>query len=190
MVHRAEQAGPGPVGYHPGFLDGAAADGLLALLREQMNWQRESVQMFGRRYRVPRLVAWCGDAALNYRYAGCDHVCRGWHPLLRALRDRVRDSAGLDANLVLLNRYRDGQDAMGWHRDDEPGLLPLVASVSLGAPRRFLLRPADEEAATALVLEHGSLLLMDGRQRHALPRTRRPVGERINLTFRRLAPPA
>jgi len=176
-----------PMSYQPGLLDEAAADQLLLALCRDMLWHSESVHLFGRRYPVPRLVAWSGDAGVNYRYSGCDHVCEGWHPLLRGLRDRLRETAELDANLVLINRYRDGQDAMGWHRDDEAGLTTLVASVSLGAPRRFLMRPSGEKAATGLVLEHGSLLLMDGRQPHSLPRTRRPVGERINLTFRRLA---
>lgn len=176
-----------PADYRPGFLDRPAADALLLALRDGLSWHQESVRLFGRRYAVPRLVAWCGDAGLNYRYSGCDHPCSGWYPALASLRARLGELTGLEANLVLLNRYRDGRDAMGWHRDDEPGMASLVASVTLGASRRFLIRPGGEQAVVALVLEHGSLLLMDGCEPHAVPRTRHPVGERINLTFRRLS---
>jgi alkylated DNA repair dioxygenase AlkB len=99
----------------------------------------------------------------------------------------------VDFNSVLANRYRDGRDAMGWHRDDEPelGPQPVIASISLGATRRFRLK-ADDAAVPPLSLDlpHGSLLVMRGltqsRFRHALPRTAKPVGERINLTFRRI----
>jgi alkylated DNA repair dioxygenase AlkB len=173
--------------YQPGWLDGAAADALLLVLRDEVIWRQEAVHLFGRRCRVPRLVAWFGDAGLNYRYSGTDHICGGWIPALASLRDRLSDLTGFHPNLVLLNCYRDGRDAMGWHRDDETGLGAMVASVSLGAPRRFRIRPPGTETAVALVLEHGSLLLMDGRASHTLPRTQRPVGERINLSFRRLA---
>jgi alkylated DNA repair dioxygenase AlkB len=96
---------------------------------------------------------------------------------------------------VLANRYRDGRDAMGWHSDDEPelGPAPVIASVSLGASRRFVLKHRDDPAQKlALELDHGSLLVMAGatqrHYKHALPRTARPVGERINLTFRHILP--
>ena len=99
---------------------------------------------------------------------------------------------------MLANGYRDGNDSMGWHSDDEPelGPNPCIASLSLGAERAFLLRPRKPDAAgkrpsARLVLAHGSLLVMRGasqaRYQHCLPKTRRPVGPRINLTFRRVA---
>jgi len=183
------EGGPAPLpAYYPEFLERHAADELFLRLCREVAWATESVFLFGRRRMVPRLVAWCGDSGLNYRYAGSDHVCAGWHPLLVALRDQLRRCCGLQANLVLMNLYRSGQDAMGWHRDDEPGLDPLVASLSLGAARRFLMRPVAGEPSVPRDLAHGSLLLMDGRHPHALPRTRRIVGERINLSFRRMVP--
>jgi alkylated DNA repair dioxygenase AlkB len=182
---------PGPLrDYRADFLAPPAASRLLQALLTEARWVQESLTLFGRPRPVPRLVAWYGDPGINYRYAGADHVCEGWSAPLTVLRRRLASEFGFASNLVLLNRYRDGNDAMGWHRDDEPGLDPCVASVSLGAPRRLLVRPDAAARSQALTLEHGSLLLLDGTQRHALPRTRRPVAERINLTFRRLAPAA
>lgn len=178
---------PAATEYCARFLEAPEADGLLRRLCVEVPWRREHVLLFGRRRAVPRLVAWCGEPGVNYRYAGTDHRCDGWFPLLAELRERLRVEAGFDSNLVLLNRYRDGTDTMGWHRDDEPGLQARVASLSIGSPRRFLLRAPGAPRSVALTLAHGSLLLFDGRLRHALPRTRRQVGERVNLTFRRVA---
>lgn len=173
--------------YRAGFLAPAEAESLYRALRDRVPWRRETLQLYGRRVAVPRLLAWCGDAGVNYRYAGADHPCHGWWPSLVPLRDRLQEELGIASNLVLLNRYRDGADYMGWHADDEPGLAARVVSVSLGARRRFLLRPRAAKRSLGIDLDSGSALIMDGRLRHSLPRTRRPVGERINLTFRLLA---
>jgi alkylated DNA repair dioxygenase AlkB len=178
-----------PCAYRPGFLAPAAAWTLYRRLLETVDWKREQLKVFGRTLVAPRLVAWCGDAGLNYRYSGCDHRCDGWLAELVPLRRRLARCAGFASHFVLLNRYRSGADTMGWHRDDERGLGRLIASISLGAERRFLVRRAADGRAQALTLEHGSLLLLDGRTAHALPRTSRPVGERINLTFRSLPDP-
>ena len=180
---------PTLLSYRPGWLDAAAASVLEVCLRQQVVWRQESLSLYGRRVQVPRLVAWCGDAGVNYRYAGADHVCDGWLLPLLQLRGRLEAELGLRCNLVLLNRYRDGSDYMGWHTDDERGHERCIASVSLGATRRFLVRPEGAERAGAgpsvpFDLQHGSLLLMDGSIRHSLPKTRRPVAERINLTYR------
>jgi alkylated DNA repair dioxygenase AlkB len=177
------------LGYRASFLRADEATALLRELLTDVDWREETVTMFGRPVVVPRRVAWYGDAGENYRYAGNDHRCDGWLPSLEQLRRRLHDEAGFVSHFVLLNRYRDGRDAMGWHTDAERGLDPLVASLSLGASRRFLLRPAGAARATPLLLTHGSLLLLDGTCRHALPRTRRDVAERVNLTFRRFVGP-
>lgn len=109
------------------------------------------------------------------------------------LRTRLADELGVDFNSVLANRYRDGRDRMGWHADDEPELgdRPCIASLSLGATRRFSLKARQGDDRLTLALPHGSLLLMRGHTqrnyRHALPPTARPVGGRINLTFRHIA---
>jgi alkylated DNA repair dioxygenase AlkB len=175
--------------YWPGFLDESAADRLLLCLSDEVVWQAETFSLYGRTSEVPRLVSWFGDPGLNYRYTGSDHRCSGWHPELEALCQELHARCGLETNFVLLNRYRDGQDSMGWHTDDETGHRPQVASLSLGSTRRFLTRSFAGQPSLRWDLEHGSLLLLDGREPHALPKTRRPVTERINLSFRFLERP-
>lgn len=192
----------GPFYWAPRFWTPAQADALHAALAGEPAWTRHRVRLFGREHLAPRLSAWHGDAHARYRYSGVWHEPHPWTPALAAVRDALREALGLSFNAVLANRYRDGRDAMGWHRDDEAELgdRPVIASASFGAPRRFDLRH-DSGLREALVLDHGSLLVMAGasqsRWRHALPRTARPTGERINLTFRQVlagaigaAPPA
>jgi len=175
--------------YLADFLCRGQADALLAALASEIAWQGEAIRMFGRAISVPRLVSWCGDAGINYRYSGVDHRCHGWLPAIEPVRGRLADEFGFASQFVLLNRYRDGRDGMGWHTDDEPGQGVWIGSVSLGAPRRFQLRLRAGEPAAALELTHGSLLFMKGSIPHALPKTRRPTGDRINLTFRQCATP-
>lgn len=143
-------------------------------------------------------MAWHGDAGANYVYSGTLHRPLPWHPVLAELRDRVAARAGAELNSVLANLYRSGADSMGWHADDEPelGPDPLIASLSLGAPRRFCLRPKPGVAGrrSEIVLADGSLLLMRGatqaRYQHSLPKAAGAAGERINLTFRWVVPAA
>jgi len=170
--------------YRPGFLPSADAEALFSWLQSDVPWRTETITLFGQPRRVPRLVAWYGDKGLDYRYSGRSHPGSGWPEALADLRRRVATELEQYPNFLLLNRYRDGADSMGWHRDDEAGLHVSIASVSLGAPRTFLLREEGADRSRSITLEHGSLLLFDGRVRHALPKTRRHVGERINLTFR------
>ena len=170
------------------------ASRLFDALRTGIRWRQEEVTIFGQRRLVPRLVAWHGDPGASYRYSGTDHHPEPWTPALERVRAKVRELSGVEFNAVLLNLYRDGRDGMGWHADDEPelGRDPVIASVSLGAPRRFCLRHRRrKDLKLDLELPHGSLLVMAGPMQHhwvhALAKTRRPVGERINLTFRRVA---
>jgi len=178
------------------WLDPDAASALLGTLLREVPWQVHRVRLFGRELPSPRLSCWIGEADAVYRYSGTRFAPRPWLPALAGLRERLQEELGHPFNSVLANRYRDGADAMGWHSDDEPelGPRPLIASLSLGGTRRFLLRHRrDADARLALELEPGSLLLMGGETqrhwKHALPCTRRPVGERINLTFRRILLP-
>ncbi|GAB4201465.1 MAG: alpha-ketoglutarate-dependent dioxygenase AlkB [Sandaracinaceae bacterium] len=172
-------------------------------LLETLPLAPEELVIFGKSVRTPRLVSFHGDPGARYGYSGKVFEPRPWVDALSALRARLADALGATFHCVLVNHYRDGTDAMGWHADDEPELGPdaphdvLIASVSLGAPRRFVLRHRRRATEKhALELGEGSLLVMGGatqhRFQHAVPRTARPVGPRTNLTFRiirALSPP-
>jgi alkylated DNA repair dioxygenase AlkB len=177
----------------PAAFDASEATRLFQDLRRQIDWREEEILMFGRRVPVPRRVAWHGDPGASYTYSGAEHHPLPWTPVLERVRECVTTLAGAQFNAVLLNLYRDGRDGMGWHADDEPelGANPVIASVSLGATRRFCLRHRRRKGLRLDVpLSHGSVLVMSGATQHhwvhALPKTAAPVGERINLTFRRV----
>ena len=161
------------------------------LSSSQVKWQQEQFKIYGREVLAPREIAWCGDAGLNYRYTQLDHRTKGWPEPLAALRDRIQEALNQPFNFLLMNKYVDGSQYMGWHRDDEVGCAGKIASLSVGAVRRFaidLSADSGPEGVRASVdLANGSLLFFDGRQRHCLRSTKRPVGVRINLTFRNLA---
>ena len=169
---------------------------LLRKLTETVAWRQEPIRLFGRDVMQPRLTAWYGGAGAAYRYSGLHLEPLPWLPELQELRQRLEVAVGAPFNSVLLNLYRTGQDSMGWHADDEPelGPEPVIASVTLGATRTFRLRPRRaqqlEHLPLSLPLTSGSLLVMRGpTQRHwlhALPKTARPVGPRLNLTFRHI----
>ncbi|PPJ41555.1 MULTISPECIES: alpha-ketoglutarate-dependent dioxygenase AlkB [unclassified Pseudoxanthomonas] len=181
--------------FQPAWLAGDAADRLFEALTDALPWSVHRIRLFGRDVDSPRLSAWIGDADAVYRYSGTAFTPLAWTDALSALRLRLQAELGVPFNSVLANLYRDGRDAMGWHSDDEPelGPQPVIASISLGAPRRFLLKHRQEATMrAAIALPHGSLLVMSGDTqrlyRHALPRTTRPLGPRINLTFRHVDP--
>ena len=153
--------------------------------------------LFGRRVAQPRLSLWMGDADAVYRYSGRTFEPRPWNEPVARLRDRVERTVGRPFNSVLINLYRHGGDSMGYHADDEPelGPEPVIASVSVGAARRFVLRPRKEKGSTGareLLLTSGSLLVMrEGVQRawvHGVPRDRSVTAARLNLTFRSVRP--
>lgn len=184
--------------FAPAWLPPELADELLARMIDEVDWQREELRLFGRVHEVPRLIAWQGDPGVAYRYSGVEHVAEGWTPAVREVREHLE--AELEQrrfNGVLLNLYRDGNDSMGWHADDERELGddPLIASVSLGAERPFRLRRLGTARAESahLVLPHGSLLIMSGATQanwqHCLPRRKRIRAPRVNLTFRELHAP-
>ncbi|MFW5925898.1 MAG: alpha-ketoglutarate-dependent dioxygenase AlkB family protein [Myxococcota bacterium] len=167
-------------------------DRWLGRLRDELPLAQETYRMGAREVNSPRLVSWHGDAGTGYAYSGVAHEPHPWTPGLAELRRRIQDVTGLTFNSVLANLYRGGEDSMGWHADREPEIGPTpddrwIASLSLGARRRFLLK-SRAGAKRAFELGEGDLLVMRGTTqdhwRHALPKTRRPVGPRLNLTFR------
>ncbi|WP_404297651.1 alpha-ketoglutarate-dependent dioxygenase AlkB family protein [Halomonas sp.] len=172
---------------------------LLATLDAELPWQRPTLRLYGREHAIPRCQVWMGDPEACYRYSGRDFYPEPWHPAVADLRDRVVDAlptAGVPGrfNSVLLNRYANGDEKMGWHSDDEPelGVAPLIAAVSLGCERPLRFRWKDRRAEAFNVwLPHDSLLVMGpGTQRvlqHALLPRRLP-GLRISLTFRDTRP--
>ncbi|MDO7875089.1 alpha-ketoglutarate-dependent dioxygenase AlkB [Hymenobacter sp. ASUV-10] len=180
----------------PHFLSPTLAAALCDDLRAAVPWEQRSIRLFGREVAQPRLTAWYGDPGAAYTYSGLRWEPRPWRQQLDTLRRRVEAATGHRFNSVLLNLYRDGHDSMGWHADDEPelGPAPTIASLSLGATRRFRLRPRPGGPAAeplGLDLGSGSLLLMrpptQAHWQHALPKTSRAVGPRLNLTFRWVA---
>lgn len=179
--------------YDPAWLTPAAATTAFAAVLANVTWETHRIRLFGREVDSPRLSCWIGDPGTGYVYSRTRFEPHPWPAVLATLRERVSDACGVRFNSVLANRYRGGHDAMGWHSDDERelGAQPVIASVSLGAVRRFSLKHRHvPDRKLALNLAHGSLLVMRGdtqaNYRHALPRTAKPVGERINLTFRRI----
>jgi alkylated DNA repair dioxygenase AlkB len=197
MQHDTELLDSALFEYHADFLPKPEADRALERLWRELDWSQREITLFGRRLMQPRLIAWYGEPGAVYSYSGLTLVPLPWHPLLQKLKKRVEAFSGCRFDSVLANAYRDGRDSMGWHSDDERelGPEPVIASLSLGAPRRFLLRPrtrstGEAGGTIALSLTHGSMLLMKGKSQrrfqHALPRTKRPVGLRINLTYRRV----
>jgi alkylated DNA repair dioxygenase AlkB len=179
------------------WMPAPAAAALKATLSRTIPWQTNRIRLFGRWVDSPRLSCWIGDPQARYRYSGTTFEPQPWPQALLPLRRRLGEELGIDFNSVLANLYRDGRDAMGWHSDDEPelGPEPVIASVSLGAARRFVLRRRDDHSVRReFVLEPGSLLVMRGASQrqwqHAVPRTARLAGARINLTFRNIAPKA
>lgn len=181
----------GIVNYHGPVLAEVGADRYFARLSENIAWRRDEVTMFGKRIVTAREVAWYGDRDFAYTYSGTTRTALPWTEELAELKAMV--AALLDApfNSCLANRYHDGTEGMGWHSDDEDTLVEnaTIASLSLGAERKFVLRHRrDREKKVSLILEHGSLLAMSGETQrhwsHALPKSKRVMDERINLTFR------
>jgi alkylated DNA repair dioxygenase AlkB len=181
----------------PQWLDATEADALFDELRHAIAWEIHRIRLFGREVASPRLGCWIGDPCAVYTYSRSRFEPQPWPVALAALRPRVEQACGVRFNSVLANLYRDGNDAMGWHSDDEPelGARPVIASLSLGAARRFRFRrrrargePTQFGDTFELLLPHGSLLRMAGdtqrSYRHDLPRMRHLAEARINLTFR------
>ena len=180
--------------YWPSADLGLRQDLILQQLIEQTPWRSEVITLWGKHYQQPRLAAWYGDSDARYTYSGLSLEPLPWTDLLADLRRRVEALAEASFNSVLLNYYRDHRDSMGMHSDDEPelGRNPVIASVSLGEQRTFILKHKFKKdlKPVHLELEPGSLLLMKGATqhhwKHGINKVSSPCGPRVNLTFRRI----
>lgn len=173
------------------FLPPAAATEFMNELLPAVDWQQDTLTLFGKTHGLPRLHQWYGDQGTVYKWSGIEMQPRPWLPALARLRDAVESQAKTKFNCVLVNLYRDGRDCMGWHADDEAALgkQPVIASISLGAERDLLLRRRGARSKSERIsLSHGSLLIMAGdaqsNWQHAVPRRKHVAEARINLTFR------
>lgn len=180
----------GTVHYFGRVLGPAEAHTYFDTLLHQVPWKHDETVMFGKRIVTARKVAWYGDAAFPYAYSGTTKQALPWTAELLTLKALVEQRAGATFNSCLLNLYEDGSQGMGWHSDDEKCLErhAAIASVSLGAERKFGLQHKQLPHALSILLEHGSLLVMkDATQthwRHRLPKSKKVTTARINLTFR------
>jgi alkylated DNA repair dioxygenase AlkB len=176
--------------YIPNFYDKETAGKYLKGLIEGIKWQQESMNMYGKEIPFPRLTAWYGDNEKPYSFSGITLQPHPWSPGLLKVKKDIEPRANVVFNSVLLNRYRDGKDSISWHTDAEKelGKNPVIASVNFGAERKFQLKHKDTGERIDIVLQHGSLLIMQGELqhfwKHQIPKTKKPLDERVNLTFR------
>lgn len=176
--------------FHDWVLGDRSHADVLARLVETLEWEQRHLVMFGKEVAEPRLSAWYGDE--SYTYSGITLDPRPLTPELVELKHICESLSGSRFNSVLVNLYRNGDDSMGWHADDEPelGPMPVIASLSLGATRRFRFRHRHTREIVEHDLTGGSLLVMSGACQsawmHAIPKQRRIVEARVNLTFRRI----
>lgn len=176
----------------PNFIDANHADDAFRRLMNETPWEQRDIVVFGKLHREPRLSVWHSEPHISYTYSGILRTPQSWTPLLEELRDKCAAVSGATFNAVLANLYRDGNDGVGWHADNEAsnGREPTIASLSFGASRRFDFRHRDTKQTIRMQLDQGSLLVMSGLSQHCwvhqLPRTKRVMEPRVNLTFRRV----
>lgn len=177
--------------YLPTFFDKKESDKIFKTLLETIEWKQEKIMMYGKELPLPRLSAWYGDNNKPYTYSGITLNPLPWTEELLIIKEKIETEAKVKFSSVLINRYRDGQDYVGWHTDAEKelGKNPIIGSVNFGATRKFQLRRIDDHKEKfELELKHGTFLVMRGTTQHywqhQVPRTAIKIGERLNLTFR------
>ena len=175
-----------------GWVDPATANSWFSELERESPWKQESIALFGKRHLLPRLTCWMADPGCGYRYSGLENIVEPWSPTAQLIRNQVSQHTGWCFNSLLLNLYRNGKDAMGFHADNEPELDPKapIASLSFGASRTLRFKPQRgiQGESMSLELGNGDLLLMDPPTQqewlHGVPRRLRVAEARLNLTFR------
>jgi alkylated DNA repair dioxygenase AlkB len=180
--------------YVPALFSPQQAAHYLDILLQTIAWEQKTVKIYGRQMPSPRLTAWYGDPGAAYAYSGIALEPLPWLPVLLEIKKHIEAIAAYTFNSVLANHYRNGADSMGWHSDDEPTLgdRPVIASLSLGSARRFILRHKNDQQLepVELPLGDGALLIMRHETqkfwKHHVPKSQQCVGARVNLTFRKI----
>nr|WP_279346980.1 alpha-ketoglutarate-dependent dioxygenase AlkB [Gramella sp. AN32] len=179
--------------YIPGFFFKTVANDYFKELKSSLKWQQDEIKLFGKKILQPRLTALYGDSEKEYTYSGLTMQPLEWTEELLKIKKAVELFSDTKFTTCLANLYRNGQDSMGWHSDDEKelGENPEIASISFGGERWFHLKHKyDSNLKKKILLKNGSLLLMKGETqhyyKHQIPKTRKDIDERINLTFRKI----
>ncbi|MEJ1223933.1 alpha-ketoglutarate-dependent dioxygenase AlkB family protein [Sediminicola sp. 1XM1-17] len=177
--------------YYPNFLEPQKADAYFEIFKNTIPWQQDDIKIFGKTHPQPRLTALFGNNGRPYSYSNITMKPHLFTQELLQIKEKIERIANTDFTTCLLNLYRDGKDSNGWHADNEKelGTNPVIASITLGQERYFHLKHRrQKELKHKLLLQHGSLLLMQGTTQHhwlhQIPKTAKPISERINLTYR------
>jgi|TARA_Y100000994_G_scaffold245772_1_gene247919 alkylated DNA repair dioxygenase AlkB len=174
------------------FFNQVDSNELLKKLISDLPWESMAIKMFGKDITIPRLQCWVGDKGCDYKYSGKKLNRQDWTTDLIMIREKIYKELNIDFNSVLVNYYRDGKDSMGWHSDNERelGPNPTIASISLGSERDLVFRNRINKEVLPIPQTHGCLILIDGKTQknwqHAIKKTRKVIGPRINLTFRNI----
>jgi len=180
----------GEVYCHGPILSNEKAMQYLETLRREINWHNDVVKMYGKTIECKRQTAWMGEDFFEYTYSGITKKAEIFTPLILEIKAQIEMLCHEKFNSCLLNYYRDGNEGMSWHSDNEKtmGKEPLIASLSLGAARKFSFKHNESKQKIDFYLEHGSLIVMQGitqkHWKHALLPSSKVKSPRINLTFR------
>jgi alkylated DNA repair dioxygenase AlkB len=178
------------------FYSAAESERLYQRLLREQNWPDNRYTVAGRQFTLPRLQTWHADPGIVYSYSNNLLQTRPWTPLLYAIRAKIEDRLNDRFNSVLVNLYRNGEDYVGWHADNEPELgdRPFIASLTFGAERQFAFRHKQSFEQGQVLLRSGSLLVMQPDFQHhwlhSIPMQKNVSRERINLTFRKVLAPS
>ncbi len=175
-----------------GFFNPIESNELLQSLIETLPWESMKIRMFGREVVIPRLQCWMGDDGCEYSYSGKQLHRQPWTSKILMIKEQIIESTNLEFNSVLINYYRDGQDSMGWHADDEKelGKDPTIAALSFGGERDLVFKNILSKETLAIPQLHGALIIIDGKTQrywqHSIKKTKKFISPRINLTFRNI----
>lgn len=180
----------GIVNYYGKIMTSFDANRYFELLLNNILWKNDKTIVFGKAIVTKRKVAWYGDSDYSYTYSNSTKQALAWTKELLGLKHMIENVTGSNFNSCLLNLYHNGNEGIAWHSDDEESLgrNNNIASLSLGAERKFLFKHKLTKQTVSILLEHGSLLIMKGSTQtnwlHSLPKSKRILQPRINLTFR------